>query len=95
MKKLLLLSLLCPFLAFAQTETCEMGISILLEKDEYVVKKGKVFVKNEVLEDIFRNVRAWQLLEFKVFIYVQCPVCGAAHLADHACNRDMCQNRVR
>ncbi len=67
---------------------------ILLEKGDYVKEKGNIFIKQEVEDSIFESVKAWQMLEFKVFIYIQCDYCGASHLADYPCNSDMCKNRV-
>jgi hypothetical protein len=68
---------------------------ILLEKDDYITHKGNIFIKEDVENEIFESVKAWQMLEFKVFIYVSCDYCGQAHLVDHACNSEMCKNRVR
>ena len=83
--KLLLTLLLLPTLAYAQPETEVLGCKVMLDRNEYANINGKTYIKEEVVAGIFNNFKAWHMIEFKVFIYVECPTCHAPHPIDYAC----------
>lgn len=96
MKTLLLTALLLPLFAFAQPEeTAVIGCKIVLDKDEYTKRNGKILINEDTVADIFKSFQAWQMLEFKVFIYVECEYCGMAHLVDYQCPNENCRSRLR
>jgi hypothetical protein len=100
MKKLLLclfagFTVMSTYILNAEQEHAVIGCKILLDKGEYTHHNGDLYIKERTIQEVFESVKMWEILEFKVFIYVQCPNCGQAHLADHACNSEMCKNRVR
>ncbi len=67
-----------------------IGCKILLEKGDYITEKGNIFIKHEVQTEIFDSVKAWQLLEFKLFVYVECPNCHGLYLVDNGCTNPNC-----
>jgi hypothetical protein len=95
MKKLLLTTLLLPMLAFAQPEQAVIGCKIVLDPNEYTTHNGKIHINESTVASIFESFQAWQMLEFKVFIYVECPSCGMAHLVDYPCPNENCRSKLR
>lgn len=79
----------------AKEEQAVIGCKIVLDKDEYTRNNGKIQINQETVESIFESFKAWQMLEFKVFIYVQCESCGMAHLVDYQCPNENCRTRLR
>ncbi len=95
MKKLLLTTLLMPFLLCAQPEEyAVIGCKIVLEKDEYRHHNGQIHINEKTVESIFESFKAWQMLDFHVFIYVECQSCGQPHPIDYECPNPKCQNRL-
>ena len=98
MKNLLLALLLnCALIApiCANEETAVIGCKIVLDKGEYTKFNGKIHINEETVASIFDSFKAWQMLEFKVFIYVECESCGMAHLVDYQCPNENCRSRLR
>ncbi len=89
MKKLLT-ALLLNFATLCAEDHAVIGCKILLEKGDYITDKGNIFIKHEVQNEIFESVKAWQLLEFKLFVYVECPNCHGLYLVDNGCTNPNC-----
>jgi hypothetical protein len=91
MKKLLIALLLnCATIAPICADQAVIGCKILLEKGDFVKENDNIFIKHEVQNEIFESVKAWQLLEFKVFIYATCDHCGGLYLVDNGCTNPNC-----
>jgi len=81
------------------TEKVVLSCKVLVESGEYTEENGKLFIKPSVIQDIckkmtaFQDFNAWQMLDFHVFIYVECPNCHAAHLIEYNCPN--CQEKPR
>lgn len=97
MKNLLLALLInCATIApnCASEEHAVIGCKIILDKGEYTRSNGKIHINEDTITSIFESFKAWQMLEFKVFIYVECPSCGMAHLVDYQCPNPDCRTRL-
>jgi hypothetical protein len=98
MKKLLLALLASCVLSgpvCAEEEYAVIGCKIVLDKNEYTRNNGKISIHEDTVASIFESFKAWQMLEFKVFIYVECPSCGMAHLVDYQCPNENCRSRLQ
>lgn len=93
-KKLVLLTALLCSSAFAQqSESMErigIGCRVLLSPTEYIIQNEDVYIKNSTLHEIcselsLQDFDAWEIIDYHIFIYIECPECHAAHLIDHAC----------
>ena len=93
MKKLLIALLLMLNCAYAQ-ERAVIGCRILLDADEYTRQGDSIFIKDDTVNAIFENFKAWEMLDFHVFIYVECPNCHGIYLADHGCTNPNCPGRI-
>lgn len=76
---------------YVKNEKTSVSCSVLLENHEYIRKNGKLYVNDSVMQEIYKEIpkiydfQCWEMLDFHVFIYVECPYCHAAHLIDFAC----------
>lgn len=66
----------------------------MLEKDEFTHHNGKIMINEETVTSIFESFKAWEMLDFHVFIYVECQWCGQAHPIDFACSNPSCGSRM-
>lgn len=94
MRSIILAFLLVPFLAYGVQEYPVLGPRIVLDKDEFIFHEGKVLINKDAIESIFQSFKAWEMLDFHVFIYVQCEFCGQAHPIDYACSNPDCRQRL-
>lgn len=95
MKTLAILSALCLSLAASAGQECAViGCKILLEKGEFTHHEGKVYIKGQTMEEIFNTPNAW-VIDYHVFIYVECEWCGAPHPIDYACTNPNCRGKLR
>lgn len=96
MKKLLIALLLnCAIIAPICAEECAViGCRIMLDKDDYTIIDGKIYLQDECFESILRSFKAWEMLDFHVFVYVRCESCGMSHPIDYACPNPNCPQRL-
>ncbi len=96
----LLLSACCQ----AQEKVCVVECKITLDADEFIAAQKGIFIKASIVPDIINKTcveprlipdyDAWNILEFKVFIYIECKDCGGLHLVDHGCTNPNCPGRT-
>lgn len=91
MKKLAILSAIFLGITCQAQECAVIGCKILLEKDEFTSRNGHIYINQDTVESIFRSFEAWQMLDFHVFIYVECQYCGQAHPIDYTCANPNCR----
>lgn len=87
MKKLLLALLInCATIApTCANEVAVIGCRIMLDRKDYTIQDGKTYIHDVCFEEIFESFKAWEMLDFHVFIYVECERCGTAHPVDYEC----------
>ena len=72
---------------------------IHLEKDEYFFNGDEIFVNFSTVQDILEksaeihSFDAWEIIDYHIFIYVECETCGKSHLIDYSC--PYCSNGQR
>ncbi len=78
----------------------KLGCRVLLEQDDYNRDGNDIYIKSGVMQQILSNLRniegihsydAWEMLDFHVFIYVECQYCGMAHPIDYQCPNPNCR----
>ena len=97
---------LLPLLAmqvFAQCDNVvtKIGCKVVLDKNEYINEDEEFFIKASTVSEIFnysneeidsiKSYQAWQMLEFKLFLYVECPYCHGLYLVDSGCTNPNCK----
>lgn len=85
MKKLAILASLALSLTSYADQVAVIGCRIVLDKHDYTIKDGKTYIYDECFESIFETFKAWEMLDFHVFIYIECEKCGAPHPIDYPC----------
>ena len=104
MKKLLLaialncatIAPICADLTFAQ-----YGMNVKLDADEFTVCDGKTYVRASTMKNIIdrtteernslRSYEAYGItIEFKLFVYAECPNCHGLYLVDNGCTNPNC-----
>ncbi len=84
MTKLALLAAAFLGITCQAEEFALVGCKIVLEKGEFTHQDGTIV-------SIFESFKAWQMLDFHVFIYVECKYCGQAHPIDYGCANPNCR----
>ena len=105
MRKLLAALLLnCALFTSICADVVKVDCNVYLEHSEYTFCDDEVYIKTSVMKDIMhhtgkqketlKSYEAWHMLEFHLFIYVECPNCHALHLVDHGCTNPNCPGNL-
>jgi hypothetical protein len=98
--------LLILFFSFCQAEEKKYVIEckITLDAEEYVTSHKEFFIKASIVPEIInkshiqikglQSDEAWNIIDYKVFIYIECDKCGALHLVDVGCTNPNCQGKI-
>jgi hypothetical protein len=106
MLKELFLSALLLFCNNCKADECKVIVQckISLQDNEFICHQKEIFIKGSIIPDIINKTQkeycelqsfeAWNIIEFKVFMYVECDKCGALHLIDYGCTNPNCPSRT-